>query len=98
MNEKELEQKVESAATEEEAKKIVEIEYLRSLADILEERKKTQREIFDESQIDEFIDCECANCGQEYYSEYLMPNFKNTNEVIDPVDELCIPCYLKRFD
>jgi hypothetical protein len=74
-------------------------ETLRELQEILEDRMEIDRKAtseLDDTELEDIMDAECVECGRMYYSDYLMPNFQNQDELGTPVDELCIDCYLER--
>jgi|GEM_PF-2114108 hypothetical protein len=74
-------------------------DYLKTLDDILTNRMQIDREACAElegKEVTDIIDGECAACGEIYYSDYLMPNFQNEDELGKYVEELCISCHLSQ--
>lgn len=73
-------------------------DFWRSLHEIVTERMEIDRKAIESTnnaKVSDFIDGECAGCGRGYYTDYLMPNFQN-HEQGEPIEELCIECYLKQ--
>ena len=74
-------------------------EFWRRMHENVMDRIDTELEIIErteEADVDELIDGECARCGRRYYSDYLMHNMDNCDKFGEPIDELCIECYLKQ--